>query len=79
MIILLSIERSNMNIEDTIMSKKCKCEGCKYNEQTYGKRIWNCTHPIPCEKRLISENGCVEGETLEKQLTIQIQSKKASN
>jgi hypothetical protein len=50
-----------MNIADTIMSEKCKCEGCKHNDQTYGKRIWNCTHPIPCEDRKISEYGCNEG------------------
>ena len=45
---------------------KSKCEGCKHNEQTYGKRFWNCIHPIPCEQRLISENGCKEGEPLKK-------------
>lgn len=43
---------------------KSKCEGCKYNLQTYGERFWDCKHPIPCEKRKISEYGCKEGEPL---------------
>lgn len=50
-----------MNIEDTIMSEKCKCKGCKYNDQTYGKKIWKCTNPIPAENRGISEYGCKKG------------------
>ncbi|WP_039245721.1 hypothetical protein [Clostridium novyi] len=50
-----------MNIADTIMDRKCRCQGCKYNDQTYGKRIWNCTHPIPCKDREISEYGCKQG------------------
>lgn len=45
---------------------KSKCEGCKYNEITYGKRFWKCTHPIPCEDRKISEYGCEYGEQLKK-------------
>lgn len=43
------------------MKMKSKCEGCKFNDQTYGKRIWNCKHPIPFEDRKISEYGCKEG------------------
>ncbi|MCC5441008.1 hypothetical protein [Clostridium botulinum] len=45
---------------------KSKCEGCKYNEITYGKKFWKCTHPIPCEDRKISEYGCEYGEQLKK-------------
>lgn len=37
---------------------KSKCDTCRYNKITHGERFWGCTHPIPCEKRLISENGC---------------------
>lgn len=44
---------------------KGRCETCKYNKLAYGERFWNCIHPIPCEKRLISEDGCDEYEKYE--------------
>jgi len=45
-----------------------KCDTCKYNDIAYGKQFWNCTHPIPCEERKISELGCEYAELLEKEI-----------
>lgn len=56
-----------MNIENTIMNRRCKCIGCKYNSETYGKKIWECTHPIPNEHRKMNEYGCNQGS---KKITI---------
>ena len=46
--------------------KKSKCDNCIYNKITYGERFWECTHPIPCEERKISEYGCDYAEKITK-------------
>lgn len=42
---------------------KSKCEGCKYNTQTYGNEEWECKNLMPCKqdepREEIDCNNCI--------------------